>query len=92
MIIKQNKEIYSFKYSEIERIYKKLRKYSYYQEDLHIVVNNNDFKILIYTTLLEDYKDISDYLIKKNSNIIVDETIKSKKIDIFRVKKDDYKR
>ena len=93
MIIKQKKEIFSFKYSEIERIFKEsyfeLSKHSYSQEHLHIIVNDNDFKILISTTVLvgEDYRDISDYLIKKNPNIIVDETIKNKKIDIFRIGK-----
>lgn len=93
MIIKQKKEIYSFEYSEIERIYKEsyveLSNHSHSQENLHIVVNDNDFKILIYTTVLvgEDCRDISNYLIEKNPNIIVDETIKNKKIDIFRITK-----
>lgn len=93
MIIKQKKEIFSFKYSEIKRIFKEsyfeLSKHSYSQEHLHIIVNDNDFKILISTTVLvgEDYRDISDYLIKKNPNIIVDEPIKNKKIDIFRIEK-----
>lgn len=93
IIIKQKKEIFSFKYSEIERIFKEsyfeLSKHSYSQEHLHIIVNDNDFKILISTTVLvgEDFRDISDYLIKKNPNIIVDETIKNKKIDIFRIEK-----
>ena len=88
MIIKQNKIIDAFKYSEIERIYKEsyveLSKHSYSQEHLHIVVNNNDFKILISTTVLvgEDFRDISDYLIEKNPKIIVDETVNNKKIDI----------
>lgn len=93
MIIKQNKIIDAFKYSEIERIYKEsyveLSKHSYSQEQLHIVVNNNDFKILISTTVLvgEDFRDISDYLIEKNPKIIVDETVNNKKIDIFRIGK-----
>ena len=93
MIIKQKKEIYSFEYSEIERIYKEsyveLSKHSYSQEHLHIIVNDNDFKILISTTVLvgEDYRDISDYLLEKNPKITVDETIKNKKIDIFRIGK-----
>ena len=84
MIIKQNKEIYSFEYSEIERIYKEsyveLGKHSYSQELLHIIVNGNDFKILISTTVLvgEDYRDISDYLIEKNPKIIVDVTDNNK--------------
>ena len=93
MIIKQNKIIDAFKYSKIERIYKEsyveLSKHSYSQEHLHIVVNNNDFKILISTTVLvrEDFRDISDYLIEKNPKIIVDETVNNKKIDIFRIGK-----
>ena len=87
MIIKQKKEIYSFKYSEIERIYKesyrKLGKRSYSQEYLHIVVNDNDFRILISTTILvgEDIKDISDYLIKKNPKLIFDEQTIKKSIN-----------
>ena len=93
MIIKQKRKIHSFKYSEIERIFKEsyleLSKHSYSQEHLHIIANDNDFKILISTTVLvgEDYKDISDYLIKKNPNIIVDDTIKNKRIDIVRMGK-----
>lgn len=92
MIIKQGKEIYSFNYSEIERIYKEsnlvLNKHSCSQEYLHIVVGNNNFIILIYSTVLvgEDFKDISDYLIKKNPNIVIGKTIKNKKINIFRTK------
>ena len=50
MIIKQGKEIYSFEYSEIEKIYKEsnlvLNKHSKSQEYLHIVVGNNNFIIL----------------------------------------------
>lgn len=71
MIIKQNNKIYSFKYSEIEKIYKEnnltLNKHSKLNDYLHIVVSSNNFIILIYSTFLvgEDFKDISDYLIKK---------------------------
>lgn len=92
MIIKQGKEIYSFEYSEIEKIYKEsnlvLNKHSKSQEYLHIVVGNNNFIILIYSTVLvgEDFKDISDYLIKKNQNILIGKTIKNRKINIFRTK------
>lgn len=92
MIIKQGKEIYSFNYSEIERIYKEsnlvLNKHSRSQEYLHIIVGNNNFIILIYSTVLvgEDFKDISDYLIKKNPNIVIGKTIKNKTINIFRTK------
>lgn len=93
MIIKQNRIIDAFKYFEIERIYKEsyveLSKHSYSQEHLHIIVNDNDFKILISTTVLvgEDFRDISDYLIEKNPKIIVDKTVNNKKIDIFRIGK-----
>ncbi len=92
MIIKQGKEIYSFEYSEIEKIYKEsnlvLNKHSKSQEYLHIVVGNNNFIILIYSTVLvgEDFKDISNYLIKKNPNILIGETVKNRKINIFRTK------
>lgn len=93
VIIKQNRKIYSFEYSEIQRIYKEsnliLNKHSQSQEYLHIIVDNNDFIILIYSTVLvgENFKDISDYLIEKNPNIKIDKSIKNKKIDIFRVNK-----
>lgn len=92
MIIKQNNKIYSFKYSEIEKIYKEnnlvLNKHSKLNDYLHIIVGNNNFIILIYSTVLvgEDFKDISDYLIKKNPNIVIGKTIKHKKINIFRTK------
>lgn len=91
MIIKYNKIVYSFKYSEIIRIYKENntkigRRHSHSQEYLHIVTNDNDFKVLIASTILvgEDFKDISDYLIEKNPNIRIDETINNTKIDILR--------
>lgn len=90
MIIKNDKIIYSFKYSEIIGIYKenntKIGRHSNSQEYLHIVTNDNDFKILIASTILvgEDFKDISDYLLEKNPNIRVDETINNTKIDILR--------
>ena len=53
------------------------------------IANGKNFKILISATVLvgEDYRNISGYLMKKNPNIIVDETVKNKKIDIFRIEK-----
>ena len=58
MIIKYNKIVYSFKYSEIIRIYKenntKIGRHSNSQEYLHIVTNDNDFKILIASTIFID--------------------------------------
>ena len=92
MIIKNDKIIYSFKYSEIERIYKedngKIGEGSYFQEYLHIVSSENEFKVLTSSTILvgEEFNDISEYLLKKNPNIKIDETIDNVKIDIFRIK------
>ena len=87
MIIKQKKEIHSFKYSEIEKIYKEsyLRR-RYPQEYLHIVVNGNDFKVLIATTILvgEDIRDITDYLLKKNPHIEVNKPINNFNFNMFR--------
>ena len=81
MIIKKIKYVYAFPYSEIERIWKetnvKLRKNSQIEEFLHIVTSDCDFRILTWTNLLvaEELKDISDYLLKKNPEIKVDESI-----------------
>lgn len=75
MIILQLGRIYVFDYSEIIKIYKKsywqLSKYSSWEEYLFIETEENSFKILIWTNVLvgEEYKDISDYLLKKNPNI-----------------------
>jgi len=82
MIIKIQKDIFTFKYSDIQKIYKKthlrIGKNSKYEEYLNIITNDNEFEILIYTTILveEEYKDISKYLLKKNPKIIIGETIK----------------
>jgi hypothetical protein len=77
MIIKRKKSIYSFKYSEIVNIFKekKLENRRIY-EYLHIITNNNEFRVLIYSSALvgEDYKDISNYLINKNPNLKINET------------------
>ena len=81
MIIKKRKYVYAFPYSEIERIWKetnvKLRKNSQIEEFLHIVTSDCDFRILTWTNFLvaEELKDISDYLLKKNPEIKVDESI-----------------
>lgn len=54
MIIKKDKQIYSFKYTDIKRIFKinnivlNNHSNSYYQIKLHIITNNNEFEILIY--------------------------------------------
>ncbi len=81
MIIKKDKQIYSFKYTDIKRIFKinnivlNNHSNSYYQIKLYIITNNNEFEILIYSTILvdKDYMDISDYLLNKNPNIEITE-------------------
>ena len=81
MIIKKDKQIYSFKYTDIKRIFKinnivlNNHSESYNQIKLHIITNNNEFEILIYSTILvdKDNMDISDYLLNKNSNIEISE-------------------
>lgn len=77
MIIQKKGIIYSFKYSDIKKIFKERRSaiHRCIQECLHIITSDNIFEILIFSTALveEDYKDISDYLINKNPNIIIDE-------------------
>lgn len=83
MIIKKRNIIYAFKYSEIKKIYKKmdilLSNPSHFDEYLYIETKDNIFKILTWTLscVEEDYRDISDYLIKKNPHIIVE--VKNKK-------------
>lgn len=92
MIIKQNKMINAFKYSEIERIfmeeYSKIGNPSYFKNTLHILTKKNEFKILTYSSNMvgEDYKDISKFLLEKNPKIVVSETFKDTYIDVFKIK------
>ena len=87
MIVIYNKEIKVFKYSEINEIFKetdlKVRAHnnSDYKELLHIILKNNEeIIVLIYSLALyePEIKDITDYLLQKNKNIIIGKTIKSK--------------
>lgn len=88
MIIKQNKMIYAFPYSEIKKMHKennfKLGRYSRYQEYLHLVLNDYEFRILTYSTILvsEDYKEIDKYLLEKNPNIEIGQTKKVSNVNI----------
>ena len=84
MIILSNGAISVFSYSEISEIfietYLELGRMICLQKYLHIVLNTNDeYKILIFSTSLvgEDFKDISQYLLNKNSNIKIGENKKN---------------
>ncbi len=83
MIILQNKKIYAFRYSEIKELYKEnkleLSRWSVVSEYLHIVTNDNEFKVLTWTTSLvvEEFRDITNYLLNKNPHIKIN-TNKSK--------------
>ena len=72
-IICKKGRIYSFKYSEIRKVYRKskttLSKYSDLSEYLYIKTKDNEFKVLIWTNMLvgEELLDITNYLINKSS-------------------------
>ena len=67
-----------YKYDDIEKISKRKNtvinsKHSYYEEYLTITFKDKEqIEILIYTTALvdEEFKDITDFLLNKNKNII----------------------
>lgn len=83
-IIVRNNKVNVFKYEEISKIYKKIflgdkevktRKYfsnlSCYEYLYITLKSNKNYRVLIWSTLTcsEQFMDISDYLISKNSNI-----------------------
>ena len=77
-VIYQNKKTTAFLYSDIKEIYKtydySVGHNSHYSEKLVIILKNNkEFSVIIYSTLLfnEEMKDISDFLVSKNKNIII---------------------
>lgn len=77
VIILVGKKVRDFSYSDIVSISKekevKSSRYSRLDEYLVItLLNGEQYKILSYTTVLtnEKYKDISDFLLEKNGNII----------------------
>ncbi len=82
MVLVENKIVNCFKYSDIKQIYKEVNYLNQCHganpDYLYIkLVDNREFKILIYITLLvnEEFKDISSYLLSKNKDIIVNETV-----------------
>lgn len=77
VIIIDGKKVKAFSYSDIASIFKekdvKFKRYSRIDEYLVItLLNGEKYRILSYSSVLtnEKYKDISDLLINKNSNII----------------------
>lgn len=95
MIIKYNGIVYHFKYKDILKIfyeeYVYIGKNSKSKTYLHIVVEGfEEFKILINSSSLvyEDTKDISDYLLDKDPNIIFDEKVSSTNIRVLSIKND----
>ena len=78
VIIKKRRKVFSFKYSDIKRLFKNnkvsIGRHSGYQQYLHIITSDNEFEILVHSTKLvdEEFKDITDYLINKNPNIKLD--------------------
>lgn len=82
MIILENNIVNCFKYSDIISIKKEVNyifKGNKESPDyLYLILNNNiEYKILIFTNRLvaEECRDISSYLLVKNKNIIVEETV-----------------
>lgn len=95
LIVCLDKRILCFKYSKIKKIYKEYwnkfninaaRFCNYLELYLHFILQDNtEFKILTDTSTSiffhtdENYQRIVQYLLKKNSNIIIcDETLKNK--------------
>ena len=77
VIIFVDKKVRIFSYSDIASISKKndvkLKSYSRLDEYLAIMLlNDEQYRILLYITVLTNgkYKDISDFLLNKNNNII----------------------
>lgn len=95
LIVCLNKRILCFKYSKIEKIYKEYwnkfninatRSCNYLELYLHFILQDDtEFKILIDTSTSiffhtdENYQRLVQYLLKKNSNIIIcDEILENK--------------
>lgn len=93
MIIFRNRVVDHFEYSEIKSIQKEhkhtIGKNSKSQSYLYIILNNGrEYRVLTSSTVMvnEDYKDISDNLLKKNPNIVVEEEASNIKWNLFRFK------
>lgn len=78
LIIVLHKNVYAIKYSDISRIYTEsilnINRPGSYEEYLHIIASNNEFKILTFSTKLvgEELMNIKDYLLNKNNKIIIE--------------------
>ena len=81
-VIYYKKKVYIFKYSEIKSMHKE----SYFQSSKHggyeeyLIINTlyNSFSILTHSNHITciDYKDLSKYILDKNSNIIIEDEVK----------------
>lgn len=75
LIILREKIIYAIKYSEIKQIYIEdylvIGKNSKQEEYLHVLTKENEFRILMWTTILvaEEFYDLKKYLLEKNPKI-----------------------
>lgn len=78
LIIVLHKNVYAIKYSDISRIYTEsilnINRPGNYEEYLHIIASNNEFKILTFSTKLvgEELMNIKDYLLNKNNKIFIE--------------------
>lgn len=93
MIILREKNIYAIKYSEIKQIYienyLKLGKNSTWEEYLHVLTKDNEFRILMWTTILvcEEFYDLKKYLLEKNPKIKVLDPIKNIQNNFFTIER-----
>lgn len=89
MIIKQKKKVYCFKYKDIVKIFyedrMRIGRESSHSRFLHVVVDGlEEFVFLIQSTSItyQETKDIGEYLLKKNNNIIVDNNVDITKFNV----------
>lgn len=75
LIILREKNVYAIRYSEIKQIYIEdylvIGKNSKQEEYLHVLTKENEFRILMWTTILvaEEFYDLKKYLLEKNPKI-----------------------
>lgn len=89
MIIKQKKKVYCFNYKDIVKIFyedrMRIGRESSHSRFLHVVVDGlEEFVFLIQSTSItyQETKDIGEYLLKKNNNIIVDNNVDITKFNV----------
>lgn len=84
MVLVENKIVNCFKYSNIKQIYKKINYGTSADGSTNLsgylyikLGDNSEYKILINTNLLinKEFKDVSSYLVNKNKDIVVNDTI-----------------